>query len=124
MSIDYDRLRELSNEHTPGPWVRHPDQPHALCNLGTKFLVHHEMVTNRGMVTSAEDMANTELIALAPDMARELLALRDGIEVIRDYCAGVTTARRSSGDPATEVIARELGAVDRTLADLLNGDTE
>lgn len=58
------------------------------------------------------------------DLARKVLRLRDGIEVIRDYCAGVTTARRSSGDPATEVIARELGAVDRTLADLLNGDTE
>lgn len=88
MSIDYDRLRKLADEHTPGPWVRHPDQPRALCNLDTKFLVHHEMVTNRGMEPSAEDVANTELIALAPDMARELLALRDEIERTRDRVAG------------------------------------
>ena len=84
MSIDYDRLQELADEHTPGPWVRHPDQPRALCNLDTKFLVHHEMVTNRGMMTSAEDMANTELIALAPDMARELLRLRRELRDLRD----------------------------------------
>ena len=88
MSFDYDRLRELADEHTPGPWVRHPDQPRALCNLDTKFLVHHEMVKNRGMEPSAEDVANTELIALAPVMARELLALRDEIEKTRDRIAG------------------------------------
>lgn len=84
MSIDYDRLRELVDEHTPGPWVRHPDQPRALCNLDTKFLVHHEVVKNRGMEPSAEDVTNTELIALAPDMARELLALRDGVKQVAD----------------------------------------
>lgn len=94
MSIDYDRLRELLEQ-----W-EHGDE------------VHDRL------------QARWDMELAAPDLARELLRLRDGIEVIRDYCAGATTARRSSGDPATEVIARELGAVDRTLADLLNGDTE
>ena len=84
MSFDYDRLRELADKASPGPWVRHPEQPRALCNLDTKFLVHHEMVTNRGMEPSAEDVANTELIALAPDMARELLRLRRELADLRD----------------------------------------
>ena len=123
MSIDYDRLRELANEHTPGPWEQAPRG-----QIGNREL--RAIVALVGGDESGEQIgdcnleADRELVALAPDMARELLRLRDGIEVIRDYCAGVTTARRSSGDPATEVIARELGAVDRTLADLLEGDTE
>lgn len=78
----------------------------------------------RGLVAEMEQgtAATTRYTWL--DLAREVLRLHDGIEVIRDYCAGATTVRRSAGDPATPVIARELGAIDRTLADLLNGDTE
>lgn len=68
-NITPDKARKLLDGTTPGPWVRHPDQPRALCNLDTRFLVHHEMVTNRGMEPSAEDVANTELIAAAPALA-------------------------------------------------------
>ena len=78
----------------------------------------------RGLVAEMEQgvAATTRYTWL--DLAHELIRLHDGIEVIRDYCAGVTTVRRSAGDPATADIARELGSVDRTLADLLKGDTE
>lgn len=130
MSIDYDRLRELAEKASHGPWeVEEFEEQYTGCPGVTKFYLGSEDMQNIavGEATDrhyAQAENNFALITLAPDMARELLALRDGIEVIRDYCAGVTTARRSSGDPATEVIARELGAVDRTLADLLNGDTE
>lgn len=127
MSIDYDRLRKLRDEATPGPWARHPDQPRALCNLDTKFLVHHEMVTNRGMEPSAEDVANTELIALAPDMARELLRLRDGVERYRD--AGKALVRANlrnwdeSGCASCSPLANLVDITNR-LTDLLEGDTE
>lgn len=94
MTIDYDRLREDLEDF---------DQAETF---------HAKVVALEAIRVNAVSTAN------------ELLRLRDGIEVIRDYCAGVTTARRSSGDPATAVIARELGAVDRALADLLNGDTK
>ena len=118
MTIDYDRLRELADEHTPGPWARHPDQPRALCNLGTKFLVHHEMVKNRGMEPSAEDVANTELIALAPDMARELLRLRDGLtELANEFGAKAEVAPN---------IPRKVAFIEanHALTYLLEGDTE
>ena len=123
MSIDYDRIRELTDEHTPGPWVRHPDQPRALCNLDTKFLVHHEMVTNRGMEPSAEDVANTALIALAPDMARELLRLRDEVGKLREMCL----LERDAAFQETPMRAGEVGAFNvcaDQLTGLLNGDTE
>lgn len=122
MSIDYDRLRKLADEHTPGPW-----EQAIRGQIGNRAL--RMIVAFVGGDESGEEIgdstleADRELIALAPDMARELLRLRDGIEVIRDYCAGVTTVCRSSGNPDAPAIARELGAVDRTLADLLNGDT-
>lgn len=70
-----ERARELLDKATPGPWERHPDQPRALCNLDTKFLVHHEVVKNRGMEPSAEDVANTDLIAAAPALAQTVANL-------------------------------------------------
>lgn len=121
MSFDYDRLRELADEHTPGPWVRHPDQPRALCNLETKFLVHHEMVKNRGMEPSAEDVANTELIALAPDMARELLRLRDGVKEQVDHLRALEMALAHLGVPG---VAGPVQDIADALTELLEGDTE
>ena len=118
MSIDYDRLRELVDAATPGPWVRHPDQPRALCNLDTKFLVHHEMVKNRGMEPSAEDVANTELIALAPDMARELLRLRDGVKQVADNLG--ENAEYAPNIPRQEAYLE----AEQRLTNLLSGDTE
>lgn len=120
MTIDYDRLRELVDEHTPGPWERHPDQPRALCNLNTNFLVHHEMVKSRGMEPSAEDVANTELIALAPGMARELLRLHDGVgELVERKRAAVKRL-----DITRPIAAAILDVTCDDLEDLFKGDTK
>ena len=121
MSIDYDRLKELTDKHTPGPWVRHPDQPRALCNLDTKFLVHHEMVKNRGMDPSAEDVANTELIALAPDMARELLRLRRELTDLRNLMHTNAGHLRKDGHAiAADHTENHAYRLDR----IIQGDTE
>lgn len=123
MSIDCDRLKELADKAGPGPWtVEINDWDEVIvANESGHAMSWGEQV--RFEMKGGNRNVEPHLIALAPDMARELLRLRDGIEAIRDYCAGVTTVRRSSGDPAMAVVARELGAVDRALADLLNGDT-
>lgn len=87
MSIDYDRLRELADEHTPGPWEQAPRG-----QIGNREL--RAIVALVGGDESGEQIgdcnleADRELIALAPDMARELLALRDEIERTRDRVAG------------------------------------
>lgn len=78
----------------------------------------------RGLVAEMEQgvAATTRYTWL--DLAREVLRLHDGIEVIRDYCTGGAAVCRSSNDPDAPVTARELEAVDRTLADLLEGDNK
>lgn len=83
MSIDYDRLRELAGEHTPGPWEQAPRG-----QIGNREL--RTIVALVGGDESGEQIgdcnleADRELIALAPDMARELLRLRRELTDLRD----------------------------------------
>lgn len=111
MSIDYDRLRELVDEATPGPW-RADDV--ARCECCT-----HVEAPAASVCTA--DMADAPLIALAPDMARELLRLRDGLEVIRDRCATLAKSAKNAG---IRPLAREMDTNAKALTGLLNGDTE
>lgn len=71
-----EKARKLREKATPGPWERHPDNPRMLCNLDRKFAVHAELVKNRGLEPDPEDVANTELIAAAPELAELVAGLR------------------------------------------------
>lgn len=71
-----EKAHKLRERATPGPWERHPDNPRMLCNLDRKFAVHAELVKNRGLEPDPEDVANTELIAAAPDLAELVAGLR------------------------------------------------
>lgn len=94
MSIDYDRLRELLEQWQHGDEVR--DQLEAQWDM--------------------------ELAA--PDMARELLRLRDGIVDERDRCARIATVCRSSNDPDAPAVEGTLTSVANSLNRLLIGDNE
>lgn len=65
--------------------------------------------------------AESDLKDLAPDMARELLRLHDGIEVIRDRCVTVAENSRAAG---IYTLAGEMDVKAKALTDLLEGDTE
>ena len=91
MSIDYDRLRELLEQWRHGDEVR--DQLEA----------------------------QWEMELAAPDLARELLRLRGGVEVVRDRCAALAINAESAG---IHTLAREMAINDKALTGLLNGDTE
>ena len=123
MSFDYDRLRELANEHTPGPW-----EQATRGQIGNREL--RAIVALVGGDESGEQIgdcnleADRELIALAPDMARELLALRDGVQDIRGTCARTADICRSSEYPEEQAVAGNLESVAHQLAQLLDGDTE
>lgn len=86
MSFDYDRLRELADEHTPGPW-----EQATRGKIGNREL--RTIVALVGGDESGEQIgdstleADRELIALAPELARELLRLRDEIQATRDRVA-------------------------------------
>lgn len=76
-------LKRLLAEATPGPWERHPDNPRMLCNLEQKFAVHAELTKGKGTEPQPEDVANTQLIALAPPLAQEVLRLRHEMDSMR-----------------------------------------
>lgn len=72
-------LQHLLDRTTPGPWERHPENVRMLCNLERKFAVHAELAKRNGAEPEPEDVANTELIALAPQLAQEVINLRDAL---------------------------------------------
>jgi len=72
-------LKYLLNQATSGPWERHPENPRMLCNLEQKFAVHAELTKGNGAEPQPEDVANTELIALTPQLAQEVINLRDAL---------------------------------------------
>jgi len=97
MSIDYNRLRDLVRIAGGGRSVR-------------DYTTEHD--------------AERDLENLAPDMARELLRLRDGVQDIRGTCAFTADVCRSSEYPEEQAVAGNLESVARALTDLLEGDTE
>lgn len=113
-------LRRLLAEATPGPWVRHPESPRVLSNLERKFAVHVELTRN-GEEPQPEDVANTELIALAPPLAEEVLRLRKGLKAIYSdlhesaLCNGGTTGPYLQG--ATAQAAATIKQIDQILGD-------
>lgn len=88
MTIDYDRLRELVEQWQHGDEVR--DQLEA----------------------------QWEMELAAPDMARELLRLRDGVEQVADDLGA--NAEYAPNIPAQTAYLE----AEQRLTDLLNGDTE
>lgn len=79
--LSTSNLKRLLAEATPSPWERHPENPRMLCNLERKFAVHAELTKGKGAEPQPEDVANTELIALAPPLAQEVLRLRSKLAV-------------------------------------------
>lgn len=120
MKIDYDRLKELADKAGPGPWTVKEDWDEVIvANESGHAMSWGEQV--RFKMEGGSKHVEPHLIALAPDMAQELLRLREGIEVIRDYCASVGRNARVEG---IHTIANEMYANARALTDLLNGDSE
>ena len=91
MIIDYELLKDLLNECTTGQWQFHNYEPDPYCYPGaTRFVIaadwdRVEIAEGQaGPSTESSEYARKvsdfELMALAPDMAYELLRLRDGVE--------------------------------------------
>lgn len=141
MSFDYDRLRELLNEAPPGPWeVDEFEEQYADCPPVTKFYLGSDDMQNIAVAEATEryyDQAgrNFALLALVPDMARELLRLRDGVKALvvekRMWVDQLCDPYEEVLNPdwlaevgGEEPIGLALEKVCRQLTDLLEGDTE
>lgn len=130
MSIDYDRLWELAEKHSPAPWGVHQDNG----ELGAYGDTTRFFVADNGYAEIAQSEAVTlekhrqlqadyELMALAPDMARELLRLRDGVKSVRDGMADLHHAGRVYRTKKTNATI-PAHSIARHLTGLLKGDTE
>ena len=95
MSIDYDRLQKLAGECTTGQWQSHEYEPDPYLYPGaTRFVIAADWdkveitESQTGPETEypeyARKRSDFELMALAPDMARELLRLRRELTDLRD----------------------------------------
>lgn len=78
MSIDYDRLRELRDAATPGPWTVEDD--------GYDIIVGDEEGHSLGWgdqvrfkFEAGDQTHDPALVALAPDLAAEVIRLREGL---------------------------------------------
>lgn len=120
MSIDYDRLLELTYEHTPGPW-----EQTTRGQIGNREL--RMIVALVGGDESGEEIgdcnleADRELIALAPDMARELLHLRRELTDLRDLMFTHAGHLRKDGH---RVAADHAENHAQRLGQIIKGDTE
>lgn len=115
MNIDYNRLRALLDEATPGPWRadKHP-------------YIDGQSVYEAEGLEVAQHLSgyNAELVALAPDLARELIRLHDGIEVIRDRCATLAESAQTTNISLLANLGYEMDINAKAITGLLNGDTE
>lgn len=118
-----DDLKALCERTPMGPWAAISDYPYiSIVMANDPDEIHAPIVDIVDSTTDEPEVEPThELIALAPDMARELLRLHGGIEVVRDYCAGNARSARAAG---MHTLANEMYATVKALAELLEGDTE
>lgn len=105
MNVDYDRLKDLLNGRTTGQWQSHVYEPDPCCYPGaTRFVVAADWDRveiaegHAGPSTKASEYdrkaSDFELMALAPDMARELLHLHDGVKSALAEMHDIATALR------------------------------
>jgi len=119
MSIDYDMMRELLDEAAPGPWEAKNEHSNGNARTDTSRLMHDA----RGEYIGIMHHPDAELAALAPDMAAELLRLRDRVEQVREMCL----LERDAAFQETPMRAGEVKAFNicaEQLAELLEGATE
>lgn len=127
MGIDYDRLRELLDEVSPGPWEVETFEEHpADCPEVTKLHLNSDDMQNIAVAEATnwyygQADSNFRLMALAPDMARELLRLRRELTDLRDLMSKHASYQRADGYGTAANWTRDHA---NRLARIMQGDTE
>lgn len=115
-----DDLKALCERTPMGPWAAISDYPYiSIVMANDPDEIHAPIVDIVDSTTDEPEVEPThELIALAPDMARELLALRDGVKQVADDLG--EKAEYAPNIPRQAAYAE----AERLLTHLLNGDYE
>lgn len=114
-----DDLKALCKRTPMGPWAAISDYPYiSIVMANDPDEIHAPIVDIVDSTTDEPEVEPThELIALAPDMARELLRLRDELTDLRDTIyAHADLLRGESRQVATDYAYR--------VSRILEGDTE
>lgn len=124
MSIDYALLRELADKASPGPWTAKRDEwdEVIVANESGHAMSWGEQV--RFEMEAGDINADPHLVALAPDMARELLRLRDEIAATRDRVADELERTPAELQAARITLYTERDHFLAFCNDLLEGDIE
>ena len=77
-----------------------------LCNLERKFAVHAELAKGNGAEPEPEDVANTELIALTPQLAQEVIHLRGELKSMQS--AWELVSIDAARTPAEQILAAQV----------------
>lgn len=111
-------LKQLLDEAAPGPWGYFPGDGPDERYIGDPDIWGMCIgVDANGEGSSCGD-ADLTLAAAAPELAAEVLRLRDGIETIRRRCANLT---KNAQTASSHTLAREMGINAKALAGLLQG---
>lgn len=105
MIVDYDLLKDLLDKCTTGRWQSHEYEPDPYLYPGAvRFVVAADWDRvevaegHAGPSTKASEYdrkaSDFELMALAPDMTRELIRLHDGVESALAEMHDIATALR------------------------------
>lgn len=117
MSIDYGQLKALVEVAPPGPWEQDSEPRPDTSRL---------MLDANGEYMGIMHTPGADLAALAPDMARELLRLRDGVAKVLEMCLLERDAAFQDS-PVLPMRAGEVTAFNicaEQLTNLLDGDAE
>ena len=101
MSLPTSReLREMLDEATPAPWRA----------VEASICEHCAHVRASATLVCSADMADASLIALAPQLAEEVIRLREEIDRLKWYCLdGCRVAEAEEAHTTGEHKAREQG---------------
>ena len=93
-------LRELLDEATPAPWRA----------VEASICERCAHVRASATLVCSADMADASLIALAPQLAEEVIRLRDEIDRVKEFCLdGCRVAEAEEAHTTGEHRAREQG---------------
>lgn len=117
MSIDYNRLREIVEKHSPAPWAAIDKNDDGKPRPATSRLMRDADGEYLGIMHHPD----AELAALAPDMAAELLRLHRELTDLRDSMLAHEGYLRRVGQ---KVAANYVHKHKCRLAQIIQGDTE
>ena len=121
-----DDLKALCERTPMGPWAAISDYPYiSIVMANDPDEIHAPIVDIVDSTTDEPEVEPThELIALAPDLARELLRLRRELVDLRDEYDRIATICNCTDDPVGKTQAGTLQSASMRLSEILDGDTE